>query len=254
MLEVKGVFKYYGPLPAVRDVSFVARPGEVLGYLGPNGSGKSTTVKMIVGLLTPSRGTICYNGRDVRDGLLEYRRRVGYVPESADLYSYLSGAEYLMLVGRLRRIPTRTLEDKVERFLTLLDIEDDRDAPISAYSKGMKQKILISAALLHNPEVVVLDEPSSGLDAGSHLVLRELVRALAADGRVVLYSSHDLDVVEETCSSVVILRCGEVVAADSVERLRDLMQKPSLEQVFTELAIRKNLRGVAADLLEAMKL
>lgn len=254
MLEVSGVSKYFGALPAVRDISFTARPGEVLGYLGPNGSGKSTTVKMIAGLLTPTDGTVSYNGQDIQQQLLEHRRRIGYVPEAPDLYSYLTGPEYLTLVGRLRQLDPRVLEEKIDRFLHLFDIYDDRYAQISAYSKGMKQKILISGALLHDPEIVILDEPSSGLDVGSTLVLKQLIRTMAADGKIILYSSHVLELVEQMCSSVVILREGEVVASDRVERLRELMQQPSLEQVFTQLAVRQDVGQVARDLVEAMKL
>ena len=254
MLEVSGVFKYYGALAAVRDISFTAHPGEVLGCLGPNGSGKSTTVKMIAGLLTPTDGTVSHNGRNIQQHLLEHRRRIGYVPEEPALYSYLTGPEYLTLVGRLGQLDPDVLEEKLDRFLHLFDIYDDRYAQLSAYSKGMKQKILISGALLHDPEIVILDEPSSGLDVGSTLVLKQLIRDMAADGKVILYSSHVLELVEQMCSSVVILREGEAVASDRIERLRELMQQPSLEQVFTQLAVRQDVGQVARDLVEAMKL
>jgi ABC-2 type transport system ATP-binding protein len=253
MLRVDRVTKHYGALTAVRDISFVARPGEVLGYLGPNGSGKSTTVQMVVGLLAPTGGTITYEGRDIHEDLLEHRRRIGYVPETPELYSYLTGPEYLMLVGGLRHIPDKVLEEKIERFLELFEILDDRYQPLSSYSKGMKQKVLIAAALLHDPEIVVLDEPASGLDFGSTLVLRELVRQLALDGKVVLFSSHELESVEQVCTAVVILRDGEVVASDSVQNLRELMREPSLEHVFQKLAVRRDPAAVARDLMEAMK-
>ena len=254
MLEVTGVTKYYGALAAVKDVHFTARPGEVLGYLGPNGSGKSTTVKMVTGLMTPSSGVISYKGRDIQQELLAHRRRIGYVPESPDLYSYLTGPEYLTLIGRLRQIDAKTLEQKIDRFLHLWDIYDDRYASLSAYSKGMKQKILISAALLHDPEIVILDEPSSGLDVGSTLVLKRLIRELARIGKVVLYSSHVLELVEQVCSSVVILREGSVVASGQVEQLRELMEQPSLEKVFTQLAVKQDVGQVARNLVETMAL
>ena len=254
MLELHGVTKYYGALAAVRDISFTACPGMVLGCLGPNGSGKSTTVKMVTGLLTPSDGTITCNGRNIQDHLLEHRRRVGYVPEAPDLYTYLTGPEYLTLIGRLRQIEPAVLDEKIDRFLHLWGIYDDRYATLSAYSKGMKQKILISAALLHDPEIIILDEPSSGLDVGSTLVLKRLILALADAGKIVLFSSHVLELVEQICSSVVILRDGMVVASDRVERLRELMEQPSLEQVFTQLAVREDVGQVARDLVETMAL
>ena len=254
MLEVVNVSKYYGALPAVRDVSFTARRGEVLGYLGPNGSGKSTTVNMVAGLLDPTSGEIRVDGEDVRRDLLAHRRRIGYVPETPDVYSYLTGPEYLTLVGRLRGIAPDVLDEKIERFLRLFDIYDDRYARLSGYSKGMRQKILIAAGLLHDPEIVILDEPSSGLDVGATLVLKQLIRALAADGKIVLYSSHVLEIVEQVCSSVVILREGQVAASDRIERLEELMNQPSLEQVFTRLAVHDDAGQVAGELVEAMKL
>ena len=254
MLEVMNVTKYYGALAAVRDVSFTVRPGNVLGCLGPNGSGKSTTVNMVAGLLEPTEGEIRVDGEDIRHDLLGHRRRIGYVPETPDLYSYLTGPEYLTLVGRLRQMEPDVLDEKIERFLQLFDICDDRHVRLSAYSKGMRQKILIAAALLHDPNIVILDEPSSGLDVSATLVLKQLIRALAADGKIVLYSSHVLEMVEQVCSTVVILREGRVVASDRVERLRALMRQPSLEGVFTQLAGQRDAEQVAGELVEAMKL
>ena len=254
MLEVAGVSKYYGALAAVREVSFAAGPGEVLGCLGPNGSGKSTTVNMVAGLLEPSDGEIRVDGENIHRDILGHRRRIGYVPETPDLYSYLTGPEYLTLVGRLRQIESDVLNEKIERFLRLFGIYDDRHARLSAYSKGMRQKVLIAAGLLHDPDIVLLDEPSSGLDVGATLVLKQLIRALAASGKIVLYSSHILEMVEQICSSVVILREGQVVAADRVERLRALMRQPSLERVFTQLAGQDDAEQVAGELVEAMKL
>ena len=254
MLEVVNVSKYYGALAAVRDVSFTARPGEVLGYLGPNGSGKSTTVNMVAGLLEPSDGEIRVDGENVHRDVLGHRRRIGYVPETPDLYSYLTGPEYLTLVGRLRQIEADVLDEKIERFLRLFGIYDDRYARLAAYSKGMRQKVLIAAGLLHDPDIVLLDEPSSGLDVGATLVLKQLIRALAASGKIVLYSSHILEMVEQICSSVVILREGQVVAADRVDRLQALMRQPSLEGVFTQLAGQDDAEQVAGKLVEAMKL
>lgn len=254
MLQLDSVAKRYGGLAAVREVSFTAHSGEILGYLGPNGSGKSTTVKMICGLLPPTMGTITYNGRDIQSDPLEHRRRIGYVPESPNVYSYLTGPEYLTLIGRLRQDKREILEQKITQFLHLFGIYDDRYAQLSAYSKEMRQKILIAAALLHDPEIIILDEPSSGLDVGSTLVLRHLIRALAAEGKVVLYSSHVLELVEQVCSSVVILRQGRVVASDRIERLRELMNQPSLEQVFTQLAMHDDVEEVARGVLETMKL
>jgi macrolide transport system ATP-binding/permease protein len=235
MLEARSLTKYYNHTQAVRGVSFTVKPGEILGYLGPNGAGKSTTVKMLTGLIEPSEGQIFYQGRSVYEDFTAFQRRTGYVPEEAHLYPHLTGREYLQLMGRLRGMERRVLEPKMDEFLRAFSLWDDRHSPLSAYSKGMRQKILLSAALLHDPEILILDEPFSGLDVTSALMLRTLLRTLASRGKIILYSSHVLEVVEKICSTVLILRQGEVVAYDSIERLRELMSQPSLEGVFAQL-------------------
>jgi ABC-2 type transport system ATP-binding protein len=180
MLEARGLTKFYSAIPAVKDMSFRLESGGVIGLLGPNGSGKSTTVAILAGLLEPSGGQVLLDGEDVSHDLLEYKAKVGYVPEESVLYTYLTGPEYLSLVGNLRGIPPRTLNERIDGFLRLFNLQDDGEAPMSAYSKGMRQKILISAALLHNPRLIILDEPNSGLDVTTTLVLRSLVRTLAS--------------------------------------------------------------------------
>jgi ABC-2 type transport system ATP-binding protein len=253
MLEARQLTKYYNHTLAVKNVSFTIRPGEILGYLGPNGAGKSTTVKMLTGLIEPSDGQIFYHGRTVYDDFTAFQRRIGYVPEEAHLYPHLSGREYLQLVGRLRGIERPQLEPKMDEFLRLFGLWDDRHTPLSSYSKGMRQKILLSAALLHDPELLILDEPFSGLDVTSALVLRRLLRALADAGKMILYSSHVLEVVEKICSQVLILRKGEVVAYDSIDRLRELMSQPSLEGVFSQLAEVDDGETLANRILDVMR-
>ena len=254
MLEVRNVSKRYGAVTAVTHLDFVVRPGEVLGYLGPNGSGKSTTVKMLVGLMPPTRGQILFHGTDIQEDLVAYKAQVGYVPEEAHVYTYLTGPEYLRLTGRLRGIDEGPLERKIARFLAIFGLDGDYHAPLAAYSKGMRQKILLSAALLHDPGVIVLDEPVSGLDVSTALVLRTVVRSLAADGRIIFYSSHELETIEKISTRVMILRAGEVVADDSAARLRELMHAPSLEDVFAQLAVREDLGARAEAILEAARL
>ena len=254
MLDVKDVTRRYGALTAVNQVSFSVSPGEVLGYLGPNGSGKSTTVKMIVGLMPTTFGQIFYDGADIQDYLEDYKALVGYVPEEAHVYTYLTGPEYLRLTGRLRGLSASVLEDKIERFLKLFNLEADYHTTLSSYSKGMRQKILVSAALLHNPRVLVLDEPVSGLDVSTALVLRTVVRTLAADQRIVFYSSHELETVERISTRVIILSDGRLVADDSVVHLRELMNLPSLEAVFGQLAVTEDLDSMANALIEATQL
>jgi ABC-2 type transport system ATP-binding protein len=253
-LEADGLTKYYSAIPAVRGVSFQLRPGGVLGLLGPNGSGKSTTVSILAGLLEPSGGAIRFNGADVRDDILAYKALIGYVPEEAVLYTYLTGPEYLSLIGGLRGLSPRTVQSRIDGFMSLFGLSDDRHAPMSAYSKGMRQKILISAALLHNPAIVILDEPNSGLDVTTTFVLRSLIQTLAGEGRMVIYSSHVLESVERVATDVIILNDGRVVAHDSVLRLRELMELASLEQVFRQLVIETDIDRVARDLVGVMTL
>lgn len=253
MLEVRNLTKFYSGVAAVRDVSFTVRPGEVLGYLGPNGSGKTTTVNMIIGLLEPTGGKVLYEGRDIQEDLVGFRRRLGYVPEEPNLYPFLSGREYLELVGRLRGMGERLLAQKIDGFLELFSLAGAADQSIGAYSKGMRQKILISAALLHDPSLLIFDEPLSGLDVTTAIVFRHLVEALAAKGKIVLYSSHVLEVVEKICSAVVVLYQGRAVAHDSVARLRDLMALESLEAVFSELVEQADPAATASEIVEVME-
>ncbi|MFZ0589900.1 MAG: ABC transporter ATP-binding protein [Bryobacteraceae bacterium] len=181
-----------------------------------------------------------------------FQRRIGYVPEEAHLYPHLSGREYLQLVGRLRGMPRRILEPKMDEFLRLFSLWDDRHAALASYSKGMRQKILLSAALLNNPDVLILDEPFSGLDVTSALMLRSLLHGLADRRKIILYSSHVLEVVEKICSKILILRKGKVVAFDSIDRLRELMSQPSLEGVFSQLAHVEDGAALASQILDVM--
>jgi ABC-2 type transport system ATP-binding protein len=254
MLEARNLGKFYSGIPAVKDVNFTVRRGEILGLLGPNGSGKSTTVSMITSLLEPTTGQVLFDGESITKAPLEYKARVGYVPEEAHLYSYLTGPEYLELVGQLRGLGLAPLRSRIAAFMRIFGLEEDQHSPMGAYSKGMRQKILISAALLHDPDVIVLDEPNSGLDVTSALILRSLVLELAASGKIIVYSSHVLEIVEKVATDVLILHDSKVVAHDSVSRLRELMALPSLEQVFRRVVVAGDVEQMARDLVEVMKL
>ena len=242
--------KRYSGLHVVHNVNLTVRPGEVVGYLGPNGSGKTTTARMLAGLLEPSNGVVEYDGRDIRSDLLSFRTRLGYIPEEPFLYPFLSGREYLQLVGRLREMPERLLDNKIDGFLQLFNLSTAADQSIASYSKGMRQKIVISAALLHDPAVVIFDEPETGLDVTTTMMLRHLVRTLAGRGKAILYSSHILEVVEKVCDRILVLHKGDVVADDSIARLRTLLESSSLEGVFAQLVIRDDPEQLARDLAD----
>ena len=247
-LELRAVTRKFTGLSAVNSVSFTARPGEVTGYLGPNGSGKSTSMQMITGLIQPSAGEIFFDGQPIRHDLLAFKRRLGYIPEEPYLYSHLSGLEYLVMVAQLRDLPSKPANARIEGLLRMLGLWGDRHVPMSSYSKGMRQKVLLSAALLHNPDLILLDEPFSGLDVGTSLVLRSLIEELAARGKVILFSSHELDTVERVSRHVVILHRGKVVADDSIDGLRGLMSLPTLEEIFRQLAVEQNTTQIATDI------
>ncbi len=250
MLELRHVSKSFSGIPAVQDVSFTARPGEVTGYLGPNGSGKSTTMKMITGLIEPTDGQILFQGQRIQSDPIGFKQRMGYVPEEPHLYAHLTGLEYLTMVGQLRNLPDKPTAERIDGLLRLFSLHGDRHLPISSYSKGMRQKILLSAALMHNPELVLLDEPFSGLDVGSALVMRSLIQELAARGKVVLFSSHELETVERVCSHIVILHRGKLVADDSIEHLRSLMALPTLEEIFSQLAVEQDTGAISREIAD----
>jgi ABC-2 type transport system ATP-binding protein len=237
----------------VNDVSFAVRPGEVLGYLGPNGAGKTTTIRMLAGLLEPTHGEITYEGRDIRRDLYAFKKRLGYVPEQSEIYPHLSAYDYLTMVGRLRRLPERSLKAKILGFMDVFGLTQDMDGPLAAYSKGMRQKVLIAAALLHDPDVLLLDEPLSGLDVTTGLVIRDLIRKLAAENKIIIYSSHVLEVTEQVCTRVVILNQGTVVANDSVANLRTLMHLPNLTEIFSQLAVHEDTGQAAERIVATMK-
>lgn len=251
MFEARALTKRYSGLLAVDQVSFTIRRGEVLGYLGPNGSGKSSTINMIVGLLEASGGSMYLDGVNVEEDPLTYKRRIGYVPEEPDLYTHLTAAEYLRLVGRLRGLPR--LEERIVSLLGLFSLIDSQYGAMSTFSKGMRQRVLLAAALMHDPDLLVLDEPFSGLDVRAALLFRTLLQAFARDGKMVLFSSHRFDVVEKVCSRVVILHDGRVVADSTIAELRESGAVASLEDAFAEVTKQEDYSQVAQRILQVMR-
>ncbi|MBM3307058.1 MAG: ABC transporter ATP-binding protein [Candidatus Eisenbacteria bacterium] len=249
----KDLAKTYGDVRAVKGVNLVIPRGQICGYLGPNGAGKSTTVKMATGMIRPTSGTAVVDGFDIAAEPIEAKRRIGVVPETGALYESLTAREYLTLVGRLYHVPPHEAAEKISSFLRLFGIADVQDRVMSSYSKGMKQRVLISAALIHNPSVLFLDEPLSGLDANTALVLKELLRELAAQGKTVFYCSHVLEVVEKVCHRVVILSHGEVIADGNVEELKHLTSRESLEDVFSRLTSAGDLAEIVRAFSESVR-
>lgn len=207
-------------------------------------------MKMITDLISPTNGTILFDGDPIDSDPIAYKQRLGYVPEEPHLYPHLSGLEYLTMVSQLRNLPRPLSTEKIAGFLQLFSLYSDRHVSISSYSKGMRQKVLLSAALLHNPDLILLDEPFSGLDVTSALVMRQLIQELAARGKVVLFSSHELEIVERVCSHVLILHRGKLVADDSIEHLRTLMSLPTLEEIFSQLAVDQDTAAVSKQIAD----
>ena len=251
MLQARGLTKRYGGVLALSQANFEVNPGEILGLLGPNGSGKSTTVNLVVGLLEPNAGSITLDGLSVEKEPVEYKRRIGYVPEEPFLYTHLTAGEYLTLVGRLRNLPAALLEHRIAELLVLLQLHDSRYKTMRAFSKGMRQRVLLAAALLHNPRLLVLDEPFSGLDVNAGLLFKTLLKMLTEEGRMVLFSTHRFDMVEKLCSRVVMLSQGKIVAEQEVAGF-DPDGPGSLEALFMRVTDQPDYSPVARRILDAI--
>jgi ABC-2 type transport system ATP-binding protein len=252
MLEARGLTKYYGSVLAVQSIDFSLESGQVLGYLGPNGSGKSTTVKMLIGLLEPSSGQVLFNGKNIQQDLVGYRKHLGYVPEEANLYPYLTGYEYLELIGTLRGMQQQRMKSKIDSFLELFSLFPHRHVALSSYSKGMRQRILLISALMDNPDVLILDEPLSGLDVTSALIFKNLIQSLSTKGKTIFYCSHVLEVVEKVCSRLLILRKGQVIASGTTEEVRQRIGQTSLENIFLHLVEDRDVAQIASDIVDVV--
>ncbi len=252
-IEARELTKSYGNFRALDRVSFSIPRGQILGYLGPNGAGKSTTINMLVGLLSPSEGSVFFHGQEFRRDDVALRRRIGYVPETGGFYETLTGFEFLQMMARLYHVDEATAERKARAFLQLFDLERAMHQRLATYSKGMRQRVLVCAALLHDPDLIFLDEPLTGLDANTSLLLKDLIRQLAHDGKTIFYTSHVLDVVERLCDRVIILDHGKIVADGTMEELRHKVANSTLEDIFTRLTHEEDLAPRLARFRELMK-
>ena len=251
MFEARGLTRWYGGTRALSDVNFAISSGEIVGYLGPNGSGKSTTVNMVVGLLEPTAGTIRLDGQTLADAPERYKALVGYVPEEPQLYTHLTATEYLRLVGQLRGIRPAVLEHRIDRLLRLLHLFDSRYGVMAAFSKGMRQRVSLAAALIHDPRFIVLDEPFSGLDVNAGLLLRALMDCLAADGRMILFSTHRFDMAARLCSRVLMLSRGRLVNETAIADLPSPASE-ALEAIFVRVTEQSDYRPVAREIVDVI--
>ena len=242
----------YGRVEVLHGIGFEIARGEVTGLLGPNGAGKSTTIKILTGILQPESGRVTVDGLELPGQALALKHRIGYVPEAAELYETLSAREFLELSGRLHDLPDHVLYPRIQTLLEAFDLGDQGHAQLGSFSKGMRQKVLISAALLHDPAVIFLDEPLTGLDVESAVLVKTLLASLAAHGRTVLYSSHVLDVVERICSRVLIIDKGALVADGAPEALMAETHGASLEAVFRQLTNAESAEPRVARILDVL--
>jgi ABC-2 type transport system ATP-binding protein len=250
-IDARGVFKRYGSVAALTNVSFGVPAGKIVGLLGPNGAGKSTMMKSILGLVRPDMGEISVFGRNVTEDAVEIKRIVGYVPESPSLYEFLTGAEYLDFVADMYGLAREVRSERFRQFLTGLELAGHENSLISGYSQGMKQKIALIAAFAHRPRLLILDEPLNGLDPRSARVTKDLLRNLAdRDGVGVLFSTHVLEIAQAICDTVVILNQGQVIASGTVADLRSRagMADSGLEEVFLSLTGTGDLHDVVSAL------
>lgn len=249
-LQATDLSKSFGPIKAVNDIDLSMRNGEILGLLGPNGSGKSTTMKMILAILKPDSGTITVEGLDVERDPIRVKRIVGYVPETPQIYEFLTGLEYLDFISDMYEIPTGERKARIQQFLEGLQLKGHENELISGYSQGMKQKVAIISALIHRPKVLVLDEALNGLDPRSAKLVKDLLRSLASEGVAVLFSTHVLEIAEALCDDVAIMYQGSIVAKGTISELRQKAGLPgsTLEEVFLKITGTGDLGDIVREL------
>lgn len=255
MISVVNLNKLFGTQVAVERLSFEISGGQIVGFLGPNGAGKSTTLKMLTGMLEPTSGSATICGFDVRTAPIEVKRRVGFVPESGAVFESLTGLEYLQMVAALYSIPEEAALARIRQFISFFDLsfETLTDKLLGAYSKGMRRKVVITSALLHNPPVVFFDEPLDGLDANAAVGFKTLIQTLAREGKTIVYSSHILDVVERVCDRVIIIDKGRLLVDGKPEELVAQHQSGTLEKLFTQLTGGNELERKAEEFAKTFR-
>jgi ABC-2 type transport system ATP-binding protein len=252
VISIKHLFKNYGTKPVLKDINLEVYPGQVIGYIGPNGAGKSTTVKILCGLLTDYEGEVRIKGLDLKMQTLEIKKIIGYVPEMAELYDVLTPWEYLNFMGSLYGLNDHVCIERINRFMNAFSLSANLHQRMDSFSKGMRQKVLIASGLLHNPDIIILDEPLSGLDANSVIIIKNLISKLAKDGKTIFYCSHMMDVVEKVSDRIVLIDEGRVIANGSFEELKSQQGNTSLEQIFASLTANSSLDASADELMKAM--
>lgn len=253
VVEIRDLFMSFGSKEVLKGINLDVHKGEIIGYIGPNGAGKSTTVKIMLGLVTGYKGTVKVLGEDISKSSIDYKRKIGYVPEFADIYDSLTAQEYLTFVGELYGLEHITADKRAKKLMSIFDMEAVYSSRISSFSKGMKQKVLIIASMIHNPDILFLDEPINGMDANSVIIFKELLGELAQLGKTIFYSSHIMEVVERISSRIILLNDGKIAADGTFEELQRNSSEGSLEQIFNQLTGFNKQKQVAGEFIAALK-
>ena len=253
VLTITNLTKRYGNKEILKGIDLHVSRGEIIGYIGPNGTGKSTTIKIILGMIEDYGGEVKLFGEDIKQSGNEYKRKIGYVPEIADVYDNLTGYEYLTFIGQLYGLEQNIAAEKSKTLMDLFGVGEAYHARISSYSKGMRQKLLIISSLLHNPDVLFLDEPINGLDANSVMIFKEILAQLASQGKTIFYSSHLMDVVEKISSRIILLNEGKVVADGTFEQLQAENATGSLEGIFNQLTGFDNYKEIGEQFVSVLQ-
>jgi len=253
VISITNLRKHYGAAYVLKGIDLSFETGEVIGYIGPNGAGKSTTIKILTGIIADFEGDVNITGMDIRKQSIEIKQRVGYIPEQAAIYEALTPIEYLNFVGRLYRLEQSEIDKKSWELLRLFSLADKADMRMNGFSKGMKQKVLLISGLIHNPEIIFLDEPLSGLDANAVILVKEILSQLKHAGKTIFYSSHIMDVVETISDRIIIIDQGKVIADGTFESLKAQAHSGSLESVFTSLTGNQEYNTVAEEFVDILK-
>ncbi|MCW3073774.1 MAG: transporter ATP-binding protein [Flaviaesturariibacter sp.] len=253
IISIKNLYKNYGEKAVLKDINLDVYPGQVIGYIGPNGAGKSTTVKILCGLLTDYEGQVTIKGFDLKKQTLDVKRIIGYVPELAELYDVLTPMEYLQFSGALYGLDEAVCEERIQKLMQAFGLGDNVNQRMDSFSKGMRQKVLLASGILHNPDIIILDEPLSGLDANSVIIVKELISKLAKDGKTIFYCSHMMDVVEKVSDRIVLIDQGRIIANGTISELRDQQGDTSLEQIFAKMTGKDSLSTTADELMRALE-
>lgn len=253
IITIRGLEKSFGTKKVLKGIDLDIQQGQIIGYIGPNGAGKSTTVKIMLGLIEQYTGEIKIFGENISNGSVEYKKRIGYVPETADIYDNLTGREYLTFIGELYGLDYDVADEKAKKLMALFNLEKVYDSRISSYSKGMRQKVLIISSLLNDPDILFLDEPLSGMDANSVMVFKEVLAELVSQGKTIFYSSHIMEVVEKISDRIILINDGQIVADGSFEELKGKSMEGSLEGIFNQLTGFNEHKEIAEEIVSIVQ-